>query len=63
MTVKKLISELKKMPPELEVYFADHDHSEYEWNNKVHRVYLVDFDNAPKTKDFTQLKGEVVMLR
>ncbi len=30
MTVQKLISELKKMPPRLQVYYAHNDNSEWE---------------------------------
>lgn len=30
------------MPPDLEVYFADHDQSEFETNNIVRSVYHVD---------------------
>lgn len=42
MKVKKLISLLKKMPQDLDVYTADHDHSEYETNSIIGNVCLVD---------------------
>ena len=33
MTVKQLIAKLKKMPQNLNVYWADHDHGQYEINS------------------------------
>jgi hypothetical protein len=51
MKVKKLIALLKKMPPDLDVYMADHDHSEYETNSLIGDVCLVDkseMDNYAK---------------
>lgn len=44
MTVKELINKLKKLPPDLEVWFKDHDHKEHEVNDKVKGVRVVDFD-------------------
>jgi hypothetical protein len=38
--VKKLIRELKKMPQNAEVVFADHDHGVGEFNDFVERVWL-----------------------
>ena len=35
MTVQKLISELKKMPPRLQVYYAHHDNSKWEIAGEV----------------------------
>lgn len=45
MTVKQLIKELKKMPPDTIVYWADHDHGQYEFNNVVGSVELIDRSN------------------
>lgn len=42
MTVKQLINKLSKMPQNLQVFTADHDHSEYETNSPVNGCYLVD---------------------
>ena len=42
MKVKKLIAILKKIPQDLDVYMADHDHGEYETNNKIGNCELVD---------------------
>lgn len=42
MKVKKLISELKKLLQDLEVYWADHDHGRYETNNIAGDVLLID---------------------
>ncbi|ECC5187603.1 hypothetical protein AAQ05_005528 [Salmonella enterica subsp. diarizonae] len=38
LTVKQLIKELRKMPPEALVIFKDHDHGEGEFNNYVRYV-------------------------
>ena len=45
MTVKNLIHELKKMPGTLQVYWADHDHGEYETNSKARMLMLIDKKN------------------
>lgn len=42
MTVKQLISKLKKLPPNLEVYSADHDHGEFETNTILNYCDLID---------------------
>lgn len=42
MKNKELIALLKKLPKDLPVYWADHDQSEYEVNNSVHRVQIVE---------------------
>jgi len=42
MKVKKLIAILKKMPQNLEVYTADHDHGQYETNSLVGCCELID---------------------
>lgn len=42
MKVKKLIALLKKMPQDLDVYIADHDHGEYETNSIIGNCELVD---------------------
>lgn len=47
MKVRKLISELKKMPQNLEVYFSNHDNAEYELADVVSTCHLYnkeDFD-------------------
>ena len=46
MKVKELIKRLQKMPQELQVYMADHDHSEYEVSAKVNTVSIVDKELA-----------------
>lgn len=38
-TVKQLINQLRKMPPDAVVIWKDHDHSEGEFNNFVTYVY------------------------
>lgn len=38
MNVGQLIRALKKMPVKADVYFANHDHSEYETDNIVNRA-------------------------
>lgn len=38
MTVRELIKQLKKMPPEATVIIKDHDHGEGEFNNYVRYV-------------------------
>lgn len=42
MTVKQLIKKLEKMPKNLQVYWADHDHGRFETNNIANFVELVD---------------------
>lgn len=39
LTVKRLISQLRKMPPDAVVVWQDHDHSANEFNNFVREVY------------------------
>lgn len=51
MTVNALIKELKKLPGNLEVYWADHDHAQWETNNTVQRADLHD-----KEEDLEQAK-------
>ncbi|MDV2903103.1 hypothetical protein R0H17_15800 [Phytobacter diazotrophicus] len=52
LTVKQLIKELKKMPPEALVVWKDHDHSEGEFNNHVGFVDDVseEFSTDPETR-------------
>ena len=38
LTVKQLISKLKKFPPDAVVAFADHDHSDDEMNSVIGQV-------------------------
>lgn len=50
MTVKQLIAKLKKMPQNLNVYWADHDHGEYEINSTagcVEHIYEPDEEDYP----------------
>jgi hypothetical protein len=42
MNVGELKKRLKNIPNHLEVYWADHDHSRYEWNNIVGHADVVD---------------------
>ena len=46
MKVKKLISELKKMPQNLEVGYAHHDNNEWEIAGDVFSVDLFDKDEC-----------------
>lgn len=54
MKVKELISKLKEMPQNLDVLWQDHDHSEYEWNNRVGEV---SFLSKEKAKDMCSRRG------
>jgi hypothetical protein len=63
MTVRKLIAELKKMPQNSEVYWQDHDHSQYEYNNKVGNLRLLDYNNFRHTDEIFKLEGKIVMLK
>lgn len=38
LTVKKLIGQLKKFPPDATIGFADHDHSDDEMNGVIRTV-------------------------
>ena len=62
MKVKQLIAKLKKMPLNVDVYFADHDHSESMVNNSVGKVELIRFDKDDE-QNICQLEGEKVVLR
>ena len=42
MKVSKLIRVLKKMPQNLEIYMADHDHGTYETNSIANNCELID---------------------
>ena len=44
MKVKELVKQLKKMPQELQVFWADHDHAEYETGGIAGQVLLIDKD-------------------
>lgn len=48
MKVKQLIAKLKKMPQDLEVYTADHDHSDWEVSSHVNSVVLSDKSRMTK---------------
>ncbi len=41
MTVKQLIKELKKLPQNLKVYHADHDHGDYETSGDIGQALLI----------------------
>jgi hypothetical protein len=56
MKVSKLIAELKKMPKDLEVYWADHDHNEFEVNDIARKVYLMDKSEGVKDWHKSALK-------
>lgn len=62
MTVLQLINQLKKLPKNKQVFFKDHDQHEYEVNNNVNSVSLIDFDKAPQHLNWMNLKGELVVL-
>ena len=50
MTAKKLISELKKMPPNAQVGFRSHDNREYEiqgWAATVEHMERDEFEGVP----------------
>jgi len=54
MKVKQLISRLKKMPQDLEVYYSHHDNREYETAGTCDSVMLLvksDYDNTPMPSD------------
>jgi len=66
MKVRELLKELKNMPKDAEVFWQDHDHGNYEWNNNVGQVRLVDYDNIDPWDEpdkFFILEGKVVMIR
>lgn len=65
LTVKQLIAKLKQMPPNAKVYWADHDHDRYEWNNNAGRVMLVDYNDpeAESVAENFRLEGKIVMIR
>lgn len=44
MNAKELIKLLKVMPQDLPIYWADHDQGDYEVNNTVRCVLLIDQD-------------------
>jgi len=48
MTVQELIAELQKMPRDIEVYRADHDHGRFETAGSVRRVELIDKNDMTK---------------
>jgi len=48
MKVKDLIKELNKMPKNMIVYWADHDHGTYETNNEVGRCEFIDKNEMTK---------------
>jgi len=51
MKVKDLIKELQKLPKNLTVYYADHDHSAYEINNIAGSVTLMNRKEIPEHDD------------
>lgn len=69
MTVAQLISKLKKMPQNLDVFWSDHDHGDYEVNAAVRRVWVVDKSEANdhyhqrQLKDFEDTPKKYVNIR
>lgn len=45
MKVKDLIKQLECLPQNLEIYWADHDHGEFETGGKAGEVKLIDKKN------------------
>ena len=45
MKVKELRKQLECLPQNLEIYWADHDHGEFETGSKVGKVKLIDKRN------------------
>ena len=65
MTVKELISELKRMPPDCIVGFQDHDAEEYMVSSWINQVILLDYNDIPKDMERDNLwgiEGEIVVL-
>ena len=56
LTVKQLITKLKKMPPGLPVVWQDHDQSEHEFNDFACKVEQCEIDDHGENK-------EVVVIR
>jgi len=66
LTVKQLILELKKMPPDEIVYWQDFDCDEYGMSSGVNTVSLIDFDNLNafnSSQNEMKLTGKKVVLR
>jgi len=69
MKVSELIKELKKLPQNLEVYWADHDHGEFETNNIAGRVVNIDkskmtkYSNDKSDESFQLTPQKYVLIR
>ena len=48
MNVKELVKQLKKIPQDLEVYRADHDHGTFETAGIVNSVQLINKEDMNK---------------
>lgn len=66
MTVKELIKELQKMPPNAKVCYQDFDADPYGISSFPSFVQIIDFDLASEYEDRVQndfkLKGKVVCI-
>ena len=51
MTVRNLIKELRKLDPDLEVGFKDHDQGDFEINNYIRAIEVVDFTKNKSEPD------------
>lgn len=51
MTVAELIAELKKLPKDLEVYSAAHDHGKFETDSLLNQCVLIDKNEMTKIEN------------
>lgn len=51
MKVKDLIKQLENLPQNLEIYWADHDHGDFETGGKAGKVKLIDKKNMTKSNN------------
>ena len=69
MTVHKLIKELQKLPKQLKVYQADHDHGKFETSGSINQVILInkeemdEFENDDCDDAFKHTPQKYVVLR
>lgn len=62
MTVRNLIKELRKLDPDLEVGFKDHDADPYTISSWINNVNLVDFDLISHEVNYMRISGKNVVL-
>jgi hypothetical protein len=64
MTIKELKKAIKNLPDHMEIYFRDHDQGEWDYNNRVNRCKVIDFDQKSFKKEeyFNSPDGKVLML-